>query len=63
MGTPKKRQSHSRSRMRRSHDALTPVHTAECSRCGNTSRRPHTVCENCGTYRNRVVYDVEAETE
>lgn len=62
MGTPKKRKSHSRVRMRRSHHGLRPVHLSECPRCGS-ARRPHTVCENCGTYRNRLVIDVEAETE
>ena len=33
-----------------------------CPRCG-TARRPHTVCDTCGFYRDRTAIDVEAETE
>ena len=58
MGTPKKRKSHSRSRMRRSHDALKPIHLSSCKRCG-AQRRPHTICGNCGVYRDKAIIDVE----
>jgi large subunit ribosomal protein L32 len=46
--------------MRRSHDALKPTHLTTCPRC-NQTLRPHTVCGNCGSYRDAVVIDVEAE--
>jgi len=62
VGTPKKRKSHSRTRMRRSHDALKKIGLGSCPRCG-TNRRPHTVCETCGHYRDRAVLNVEAEAE
>ena len=66
MGVPKKRKSHSRTRMGRSHHALRRKNLTSCPRCGE-SRMPHTVCANCGTYatrgRERQVVDVEAETE
>lgn len=62
MAVPKKRKSHSRVRMRRSHDALRPLQLSACPRCG-TSRRPHTVCDTCGHYRDRAVLNVEAESE
>ena len=62
MGTPKKRKSHSRVRMRRSHDALKALHLSACPRCGS-ALRPHTLCDNCGHYRGRQVIDVESETE
>jgi large subunit ribosomal protein L32 len=60
VSVPKRRTSHSRTRMRRSHDALKPIHLTSCPRCHQTLR-PHTVCGNCGTYRDQPVIDVEAE--
>ena len=62
MGTPKKRKSHSKVRMRRSHHALKGLHLSVCPRCAS-ARRPHTVCDTCGHYKDRVVFDVEAEAE
>ena len=62
MAVPKKRKSHSRTRMGRNHKHLKPVAISSCPRCGN-SKKPHAVCDNCGHYRDRVVFDVEAETE
>ncbi len=62
MSVPKKKKSHSRTRMTRNHHALKPIALATCPRCGN-ARRPHTICSNCGTYRDKTVIDVEAETE
>ena len=62
MSVPKRRTSHSRVRMRRAHDALTPHNLTTCPRC-NQTLRPHTVCANCGHYRDRMVIDVEAEQE
>lgn len=51
MGVPKKRKSHSRSRMRRSHDALSAVHLGRCLQNDMCSgRQPHTVCMSCGLY-------------
>ncbi len=62
MSVPKRRASHSRVRMRRAHDALAPIHLTTCPRCSQTLR-PHTVCANCGHYRDKMVIDVEAEQE
>lgn len=62
MSVPKRRKSHSRVRMRRSHDALKPMHLSTCPKCQQTLR-PHTICGNCGTYRDTVVIDVEAEQD
>jgi len=66
VGTPKKRKSHSRTRMGRSHLALKRHHLASCPRCGE-SRLPHRVCLTCGTYATRgkewQPIDVEAEAE
>ena len=60
MSVPKKKKSHSKARMERAHQALKPIALATCTRCG-AARRPHTICGNCGTYRDRTVIDVEAE--
>ncbi len=62
MSVPKKKKSHSRTRFTRNHHALSPISLATCTRCG-AARKSHTICGTCGTYRDRTVIDVEAETE
>ena len=62
MAVPKRKKSHSTTRMQRAHQALKPIALATCTRCGN-ARRPHTICGNCGTYRDRTVIDVEDDAE
>lgn len=65
MAVPKKKISKSRRGMRRSHDALKDVNTGECSNCGS-QKRPHHVCDSCGHYNGRQVFDVskkEIESE
>lgn len=63
MSVPKKRKSHSRTRMRRNHKHFAPISMGSCPRCG-TSRMPHTICGHCGTYAvrgtMRTAVDVEA---
>jgi large subunit ribosomal protein L32 len=48
--------------MRRAHDALTPPARSTCPKCG-AIKRPHRVCGDCGHYRDRQVFQVEAEQE
>ena len=62
MGVPRKRKSHSRTRMHRNNQGLTRLCLSACPRCG-TSRKPHTICVECGFYREKTVINVEAETE
>jgi large subunit ribosomal protein L32 len=57
---PKRRHSHSRTRKRRSHDALKAPNIAECSECGEP-KLPHRLCGGCGTYKNRTVIHLEEE--
>lgn len=57
---PKRKTSRRRKRMRRSHDALTPVHLVRCEEC-DEYKPAHQVCPHCGTYRGRDVIDVEEE--
>ena len=54
MAVPKKMTSQSRRNMRRSHDALSPVNTGECSNCG-AKKLPHHLCSSCGHYKGRLL--------
>lgn len=56
MAVPKRRQSHSRTAKRRSHNALRPMQLVACTKCG-VQHPSHTVCPNCGTYMNRTVVE------
>lgn len=49
MPNPKRRHSNTRTRIRRSHDAIKTHVSEHCGRCGALVRR-HRVCENCGYY-------------
>jgi large subunit ribosomal protein L32 len=58
MAVPKKRKSHSRTRTRRSHNALKGKGWVTCPQC----REPmslHNICKSCGYYRSRQVVAVE----
>ncbi|MFO1022765.1 MAG: 50S ribosomal protein L32 [Planctomycetales bacterium] len=56
MAVPKRRQSVSRSRKRRSHMARKPIQLHHCQQCG-TSVPSHVVCPNCGYYQGRTVVE------
>lgn len=58
MAVPKKRKSHSKTRMGRSHHAQQPNWPITCVQCG-TPHLPHTVCKSCGYYRGRQVTEGE----
>ena len=60
MPNPKRRTSRTKTRTRRSHDALTRPGTSTCSNCGEP-KRPHCVCASCGTYRGREVIKQKEE--
>ena len=57
MPNPKRRHSKSRSRQRRSHDALEVVQLTKCSNC-QSLRMPHRVCPSCGYYGTRQVLEI-----
>jgi large subunit ribosomal protein L32 len=60
MAVPKQHRSKSRQGQRRMHIfAKVPALTA-CKKCGK-SVLPHTVCENCGTYREKQYIDILAK--
>jgi large subunit ribosomal protein L32 len=54
MAVPKRRQSKTRSRKRRSHDAITLANPSACPSCGEP-KMPHRVCPACGQYKDRQV--------
>ena len=58
MALPPRRHSKSRSRKRRSHDALTPPKLITCSHCGER-KLPHHACPSCGYYKDREVLKAE----
>jgi len=62
MALPKRRHSHSRTRKRRSHDALTAPSFSSCSNCGEP-KLPHRLCAGCGTYKGRVVIKMDDELQ
>ena len=62
MAEPKKKKSKSRSRMGRSHHALTAPNLSACPKCGDP-KEPHRVCPSCGHYRGRQVFAVETEED
>ncbi|MBN2720736.1 MAG: 50S ribosomal protein L32 [Proteobacteria bacterium] len=58
MPVPKHKQAKSRTRRRRSHDALSAPATSTCPKCGEP-KAPHRVCGHCGFYRGRKVMEIE----
>ena len=54
MAVPKQKVSKSKRDMRRSHDALRPSIHQECPNCGEL-KRPHHVCQSCGSYNDREI--------
>jgi len=54
MPNPKRRHSKSRSRKRRTHDALKLTKLTACSNCG-AMKLPHRVCASCDYYAGRQV--------
>ncbi len=51
------RHTSSHSRRRRSHHSLTAADLSSCPKCGK-EKPQHTMCLNCGYYKNREVFDV-----
>jgi large subunit ribosomal protein L32 len=60
MAVPKKKMSKSRTRKRRSHDALKPPNRSICAQCG-APKEPHRVCAECGHYAGRQIFEVAKE--
>lgn len=57
MPNPKYKTSHSKTRRRRSHLALSKPSLVECPRCHNM-KLSHNVCRECGFYKGREIISV-----
>ena len=63
MAVPKKRTSHRRKGMRRSHDGIKFTASVDvCDNCGDLKLRHH-VCEHCGVYRGVQVFTPRVKEE
>jgi large subunit ribosomal protein L32 len=63
MAVPKRRQSKSRSAIRRAQVMKQPVpHFVPCPRCAEP-KLSHRVCGGCGYYRDRLVVEVKEEEQ
>lgn len=62
MAVPKQRKTKQRRNNRRSHHAMRPRTLGTCPKC-TQAVLPHTMCENCGTYKGREVVDVLRKLE
>ncbi len=56
MAVPKRRKSKSKSRMRRSHDAIGVPNLRPCPKC-NAYVASHRVCSECGYYKDKLVIE------
>lgn len=54
MAVPRNRHSNARKNSKRSHHAKKPKTAAVCDNC-NGARMPHTICQSCGAYGDRIV--------
>jgi large subunit ribosomal protein L32 len=57
---PVQKNSKSRTRKRRSHMALRPIHYVHCPQCSHP-KRPHCACDNCGYVNPKLALHVEQE--
>lgn len=60
MAVPKQHRSKSRQGQRRMHLYIKALKLTRCPKCSKVVL-PHTLCENCGTYRGREMVDVLAK--
>ena len=62
MAVPKRRTSHSKQGMRRSHHAVKAIQVQYCKQC-NEPVLAHRVCPNCGFFQGRTVVTAEEAPE
>lgn len=54
MAVPRNRMSNARKNSKRAHHAKTPKTVVPCKNC-SVSKLPHTVCQACGYYGDKLV--------
>ncbi|MDP8262586.1 MAG: 50S ribosomal protein L32 [Candidatus Ancaeobacter aquaticus] len=59
MAVPKRRQSNTRGRKRRTHYKMEAPGISTCSHCGQT-KLPHHVCNSCGYYGEKQIDEIKA---
>ena len=57
---PKRKISKGRRNRRRAHDAIGVPKLVDCQNCQERTL-PHRVCQHCGYYRGRQVFEVDDE--
>jgi len=57
---PKRKKSKSRTRSRRSHQALKPVNYSVCPKC-DQAKLPHAACQNCGYVNSEITLELGKE--
>ncbi len=62
MAVPKRKTSHAKKGMRRSHHGRKAMKFAVCPNC-KTAMKSHVACPTCGTYRGRQVIAVAKKIE
>ncbi len=62
MAVPKKHTTKSKRDKKRMHIFLRPSTLIPCPRCGKL-KLPHTVCKNCGYYKDMEILDVLSKLE
>lgn len=62
MANPKRRHSNTRTRLRRSHDALKLQSLSRCPQC-KAFVLPHRVCGACGYYKGKQVKTIKVKTK
>jgi len=60
MAVPKRRQSKTRTRKRRTHDSIDATSTTTCKECG-ANIKPHCVCPKCGYYKGRRIVTIKVK--
>ena len=60
MAVPARKVSKTRGATRRAHMALDAKATTKCPNCGAVIK-PHRVCNECGTYKNKTIITKENE--
>lgn len=55
MAVPRNRMSNARKNSKRAHHAKKPRNVTACPKC-EAPRLPHTICQGCGSYGERVVF-------